>query len=105
MRIRVNGDRARANTLQPDWLPHDKHFIVNARADDNHVARISFIDSQLNCIAVSVFAADILWSIATNSDGDGVDRLFAISGGNYQLTALCGVGGVGIAVVGLDLQR
>ena len=66
---------------------------------------MGLINSQLDGVTASVFTADIGWRIATDGDGDGVDGLLAISGGNYQLTALCGVGSIGAAIVSLDLQR
>src|SRR5437660_11286146 len=83
MGIGVDDARSRADTLQPDRLPHDQQFTVGARGHNDHVARRRNVNRGLNRLASS----HARWSLATDRDGYGVDGLLAVGGCDDQLTA------------------
>src|ERR1700682_4642114 len=84
---RIDGDRVSPNTLQPNGLPHQQHFVVSARTHDDQVTRGGVIDRGLDSFVRGILPIDIGRSFATDGDGYSVDGLLAVAGSDDQLTA------------------
>ena len=74
-----------SDTLQPDRLPHQQKFFVDAGVHDEQVARLRVVNGGLNAVRGS----HVRRSFAADGDGNGVDGLFPIRCSDHQFTALC----------------
>src|SRR5215470_6397382 len=81
--IGIDDAGCRTNTLHADGLPHDDLFVVETGGHDDQVARARNVDGVLDLLSRSQAS----WALATDSNGDGVDRFLAVTRRDDQFAA------------------
>ena len=77
--VGVDHRGSRADALQADRLPHQQHFVINARRNDDHVAWRCGIDGRLDgCSQDSSPVISTVGALAADGDRYRVDRLLAV---------------------------
>src|SRR5690242_19531801 len=83
MHVGVQDGRGSSDTLQPDRLPHQQHFMVFAGRHDKQVVRFGGVNCGLNRLA----SRQSRGGLAADSYGHSVDGFLAVAGRDDQRTA------------------
>ena len=83
MSIGIDDAGGGSDTLQPDGLPHQQYFVVDAGRNNDFVAWLGGVNRRLNRLASCQKGR----RLTPDGDSHRVDRLFAVGGCDEQFTA------------------